>query len=81
MPTWPDDPLPVPEKEDPREDVALTIRISKELRDVLHEVAKAEHRSLNTLLTVFAELQLAAIGKWPPGAAPKPPRKPWERKK
>jgi hypothetical protein len=56
---------PSPEEE-VRDDVALTIRISRELRDALYVEAKATHRSINSLLTICAETVFQAQGKWPP---------------
>jgi len=49
-----------------RDDVSLTLRISRELRDVLYDEAKVEHRSLNSYITTRLEECLGAKGAWPP---------------
>jgi hypothetical protein len=72
-PTFSEDP---PAGNEPRDDIAITLRISRELRDTLYVVAKESHRSLNSLLTVFTEDRLGELGRWPPGAKPKMP---WQK--
>jgi hypothetical protein len=61
-----------------KSDVALTVRVSRELRDALFEAAKVEHRSMTMFLTVLAEDALRDMGKWPPKGpeAPEPKAEP-----
>jgi hypothetical protein len=62
-----------------KSDVVLTVRISRELRDTIYDVARCVHRSMNAMMTVFAEDGLEALGKWPPHReTPKRPP-PWQR--
>jgi hypothetical protein len=46
-----------------KDDVTLSIRISRELRDLLYDEAKATHRSLNGLITLFCEMGMAAVAE------------------
>jgi hypothetical protein len=63
---------PSPEAE-LKDDITLSIRIARELRDVLYEEARASHRSINGMITMFIEAGLGEMNKWPPGAPPKEP--------
>ena len=73
---------PPPPTPPARDDYTLTIRVSTQLRDALYDAAEAEHRSLNSLSTVFLEAGLQAMGRWPPdGGAKRRPMPFWTRTK